>query len=67
MIEHEWINDNYVKIKLPKAVLILSKDEFVRALRRGKSHLRAKQRQEAFERGKTWEKRRVEGDRIEWL
>lgn len=39
---HEWLNDNFIKIKLPKALLILSKDEYVRALKRGKGYLRAK-------------------------
>lgn len=53
--EHEWLDDNHVKIKLPKAVLILSRDEYVRALKRGKGYLRARQRQEAFERGKAWQ------------
>lgn len=52
-LSHEWIG-NYVKIRLPKAVLILSKDEYVRALKRGKAFLRARQKQEAFERGKAW-------------
>lgn len=51
--EHEWIG-NYVKIKLPKAILVLSKDEYVRGLKRGKGFLRSKQRQEAFERGEAW-------------
>lgn len=53
--EHEWIDDNHVKIRLPKALLVLTKDEYVRALKRGKGFLRSQKRHEAIERGKAWQ------------